>query len=222
MARCNACNITIRDDTEFCPLCGARLEEDGTEPAVSMYPNLVLRERRLLRATRIALLAGALAEGILILINLLVNPDFLWCVITGTSILYLVLVLYTTSISHLALRSRFLYLSLGAILIGISVDWVTGFRGWALSAALPIQILFMNAVLLVLYLTHKGEFQQYFWMNLLNLLLCGIALLAYFLGYRILFGLMAAAFLVTGIQLAVIILLEGRKTAAEVRRRFHS
>ncbi len=221
MARCTACRITVRDDTKICPLCGGPLEEDGTEPKPFMYPTLVLKEKLLRRVTRIIFLIGVLAETLLILINLTWNPDFLWCIITGSSILYLLLVLYTTSIPHLAMRSRFLYLSLGLILVGLSVDFVSGFRGWALSVALPIQVLFMNAVLLILYLTHKREFQQYLWMSFLNLLLCLLALGAYLMGYRILSVLMKIAFLVTAVQILAIMIVEGGKSIAELKRRFH-
>ncbi|MDO4617865.1 MAG: DUF6320 domain-containing protein [Lachnospiraceae bacterium] len=221
MAKCTSCRITVRDDTEFCPLCGTPLEKDGTEPKPSMYPNLILKEKKILRITQMILLFGCMLELLLVIINLVWTPDFLWCVISGTAILYLCLVLYTTSITYLALRSRFLYLSLGLILVGISVDAATGFHGWALSVALPIQILFMNVVVLVLYLQQKREFQQYLWMSFLNLLLCGIALIAYLMGYRIFFGLMLIAFPVTGVILAVIMILEGRETPEELKRRFH-
>lgn len=222
MARCRICQITIKDRTDVCPLCGSVLEEDGSKSKESMYPDLVLKERVMMRITQTTLLCAVLLEVFLVMINLTVNPQFLWCVITAAAFLYVVLVLYTTAIPNLSLRSRFLILSFSLMLVSLSVDWVTGFRGWALSVAMPIQILFMDVVILVLYLIQKKDFQQYLWMMALNLLLCVIVLIAFLLGCRIFFGLMIIAFVVTIIELFVIMVRGGRRTSAEFKRRFHA
>lgn len=222
MAWCRSCQVTIKDDTKICPLCGGVLESDGTDPKPSMYPTLVLKEKVMVRVTQSACIIGALLEVFLIMINLTINPEFLWCVITGTSFLYVILVLYTTTIPNLALRSRFLILSMALILIGLSVDWVTGFRGWALSVELPIQILFMNIVIFVLYLIQIRDFQQYIWMCFLNLFLCGIGYIAFLFGYRIFSGLLIAATIVTVTEMLLIMVRGGKRTPAELKRRFHA
>ncbi len=201
---------------------GASNLEEEMKPKTSGYPDLLLRERIMVRITRIAALSGLLLEALLLLLNLTLTPNILWSVITGASIFYVFLVLYTSSKSYLSMRSRMLFLSLGVILIGFAVDFVTGFRGWALSVALPIQVLFMEAVLLVLYLVQRKEFQQFLWMNVLNLLMCGLVLIGFLLGYRIFFGLMIAAFTATVLEILFIVIREGRRTPAELRRRFHA
>lgn len=222
MARCNACQVTITDDTTVCPLCGGSLVPDGKEPHPPLYPDLVLKERVMVMVTRMFLVFGALLELFLVMINLTVDPKHLWCVITGASLLYVVLVLYTVSVPQMALRSRFLILSLGLILIGVSVDWMIGFRGWVVSVGLPIQILFMDITILVLYLIQKRDFQQYIWMCFLNLFFCMIVLIGFFMGYRIFFGWMFVAFAVTILELLMIMVRGGKRTPAELKRRFHA
>lgn len=222
MARCNACKITIKDDTKICPLCGGSLEEDGLEAKESMYPTLVLKERIMVKVTRLVFLGMFLLEVFLIMINYALHTRPFWSVITGAAFLYVILVLYTTTIPHMSLKFRLLVLSLALILVSLTVDWVTGFKGWAISVALPIQVLFMDVVIFVLYLVQKKDFQQYLWIEFLNLFLCLIVLAAFLIGYRIFFGLMIAAFLVTGVELLVIMYRGGRRTPAELKRRFHA
>lgn len=222
MARCSSCNITVLDDTDVCPLCGRVLEEDGLEKKPAIYPKLELKPRKLVQVTQSIARIGILLEMILILINVAMDTSYYWCVISGASIAYVILVMYTISIPQMALRRRFLFLSLGLLLIGISVDWVIGFRGWAISVAMPIQILFMDVVVLILFILHRKEFQPYIWLTGLNLLLSMIPLIAFLLGYRILFGIMIVAIAVTFVELLVIMALGGRKTPAELKRRFHA
>lgn len=221
VARCNCCKITILDDVKLCPLCGSPLEEDGIEKKQAIYPELELKPKKLVQIAKGIAQAGILIELLLILVNIAMNCNYYWCEITGASIAYVILILYTISIPHMTLRRRILFLSLGLLMIGFSVDWMIGFRGWAISVAMPIQILFMDIVILVLFLYQRKEFQAYIWITGLNLLLSMIPLIAFLLGYRILFGMMIIAIAVTALELLMIMIQGGRKTDAELKRRFH-
>ena len=89
MSKCIRCQVEILDETERCPLCDAVLEK--TVEVENMYPDVRVKSRKMSLISKIYLFCAILAEAILVYLNIRLESQIWWCVITGLSLLYVYL-----------------------------------------------------------------------------------------------------------------------------------
>ena len=153
MGKCHNCNVEILDETEYCPLCRSVLEP--TDVLENMYPDARYAMRRRILFSRIYLFCGIIAELVLILINTMCSSTIWWSAITGLGILYGYMVLRYAILGEAGYRSKMIVLSMIGILSIISVDFITGYRGWSVDYALPGVILLMDVGILVCMIVNR-------------------------------------------------------------------
>ena len=220
MAKCHNCNVEILDETEYCPLCRSVLEP--SDPLENMYPDVRFAMRRRIFLSRIYLFCGLIVELALILINALCNSTIWWSAITGLGILYGYMVLRYAIIGESGYRSKVITLSMIGILSIISIDFITGYRGWSVDYALPGVILLMDGALLICMLfLNRRNWQSYIVLQL-SMMLCSLLpiLLNLFELERNRFMAFAPLAVSTLLFLGTMIL-GGHRAATELKRRFH-
>lgn len=219
MAKCHNCNVEILDETEYCPLCRSVLTP--SDPLENMYPDVRFAMRRRIFFSRIYLFCGLIAELILILINALSNSTIWWSAITGLGILYGYMVLRYAIIGEAGYRSKTIVLSMIGILSIISIDFITGYRGWSVDYALPGVILLMDVGILVCMIVNHRNWQSYIMLQI-SMMLCSllpILLNLFELERNRLMAftpLAASALLFLGTMI-----LGGHRASTELKRRFH-
>ena len=219
MAKCNNCNIEILDASQYCPLCRTVLEIDDS--LENMYPNEqpLLRKYQLL--SRIYLLSITIIEMVLILLNFALGTEIWWCAITALGLLYSYLVLRYAIIGKSGHRSKAFVLILLGVLSAIAVDFVLGYRGWAVDYMLPAGILIMDVVLVVFILVNRRCWHSYIiW--LFTMQICSIIPIVLFINHLEKYCFLAfMPAIVTATILLGIFIIGGRRSVDEVRRRFH-
>ena len=219
MAKCRNCNIEILDASEYCPLCRSVLDPD--EALVSMYPNARVSMRRLHLLGRIYLFSIILAEAVLALVNVLVSTEVWWSAIAGLGLLYSYLVLRYAIIGRSGHRSKAFVLILMGVLLAIAVDFVLGYRGWAVDFFLPAGILIMDLVILICLIVNRKNWQSYI-MWLIGMLLVSVIPAALFVNQLENYWYIACSpiFMTVALLLGVFII-GGERATEEMRRRFH-
>lgn len=219
MGKCHNCNVEILDETEYCPLCRSVLEP--TDPVENMYPDVRFTMRRRMLASRIYLFCGLIAELALILINVLCTSTIWWSAISGLGILYGYMVLRYAIIGESGYRTKFVILSLIGLLNVISVDFITGYRGWSVDYALPGVILLMDLGLLVCMFVNHRNWQSYIILQISMILFSLIPILLNIFELERNPFLAFAPLTASVLLFAGTMILGGHRAMTELKRRFH-
>lgn len=171
MAKCWNCNVEILDVTEYCPLCQAILEP--TDELENMYPDVRPRMQRLKLFSRIYLFCAILAEVVLFGINLVTESQIWWSAITGLVLLYFYMLLRVAILGTSGYRTKVMILVLLSILSAVTIDFVSGYRGWSVDYVLPTSILLVDMVLLGCMYYNRRNWQSYM-MWQLTMILCSL------------------------------------------------
>ena len=78
MKKCKFCNINITDDNNVCPLCKKRLESSSI--TYQTYPTIANIKKYNI-AINIMVIISIVTIFTCILVNLLTNRHFLWCIL---------------------------------------------------------------------------------------------------------------------------------------------
>ena len=219
MAKCHNCNIEVLDVSEYCPLCRNVLEADAE--LENMYPDgrFAMRKNQLL--TRIYLFCIIMIEAALIFLNVLCGTEVLWSAIAGLGLFYSFLVLRYAIIGKSGYRSKVFVLILMAVLSAIAVDFVTGYRGWAVDFLLPGGIIAFDLVMMMCIFIDRRGWQSYI-MWLITMLFISIIPVALFLnGLAGHWYVAVSPAAVTGALLLGVFIIGGGRSMDELKRRFH-
>ena len=219
MAKCRNCNIEILDETEYCPLCRSVLEP--TDAVENMYPDARSTMRRRMFMSRLYLFCGLIAELILIFINFMCSSEIWWSALTGLGIIYGYLVLRYAIIGQSGYRSKTIVLSLIGILSVISADFIIGYRGWSVDYALPGVILLMDVGIGVCMIINHRNWQSYITLQLAAVLCSIVPIALNLFGLERNIYVAYSPFIASLLLFSGTVILGGRRSSTELRRRFH-
>ena len=219
MSRCRNCNVEILDESEFCPLCHAVLEQ--TEELENMYPDARLKTQKLKFATRVYLFCAIVVEFILLIIDFNGENQVHWSVLAGLGLLYVYTVLRYAVLGKSGYRAKTIVLVLLAVLLTVVVDFVTGYRGWSVDYVASGGILLVDLVIISLMIWNRRNWQSYMMWQISMILFSVIPAVLYPLGlehnfYMAFLPLIVSTFLFLGT-----LMLGGRRASQELYRRFH-
>lgn len=186
-----------------------------------MYPDARLKNQKLKFATRLYLFCALVLETGLVLLDFNGNNQVHWSILAGLGLLYVYTVLRYAVLGKSGYRAKTIVLLLLAILLTVAVDFTTGYRGWSVDYVVSGGILLMDAVILLLMMINRRNWQSYMMWQLGTILFGLIPELLHFAGlennnYMAFLPLAVSAFLFLGT-----LMLGGRRAGQELYRRFH-
>lgn len=219
MSRCRNCKVEILDESEFCPLCHSVLEQ--TEELENMYPDARLKNQKLKFATRLYLFCALVLETGLVFLDFNGDNQVHWSILAGLGLLYVYTVLRYAVLGKSGYRAKTIVLLLLAILLTVAVDFVTGYRGWSVDYVVSGGILLMDAVIILLMIINRRNWQSYMMWQLGTILFGLLPEILHFAGiennnYMAFLPLAVSVFLFLGT-----LMIGGRRAAQELYRRFH-
>lgn len=171
MGKCCNCNIEVLDETKCCPLCQSVLVP--TEELENMYPDARLMMRRLLFVSRVYLFGALLLQAVLFGVNLVTQSQIWWSAITGLALLCGYMILRYAILGKAGHKSKIFILALIAVLVAIVIDFVIGYRGWAVDYVLPSGIILVDIIILGCMIYNRRNWQSYIMWQLL-MILCSL------------------------------------------------
>ena len=219
MSKCIRCQVEILDETERCPLCDSVLEK--TVEVENMYPDVRIKSRKMSLISKIYLFCAILTEAILIYLNIRLESEIWWCIITGLSLLYVYLVLRFAIIGKSGYKAKVIVLMMIGISMIVIIDFVTGYNGWSVNYVLPAGILLVDAVIIVLMLVNIKGWQSYMVWQIFMISCSMVPVILYLLGIVTRPGL---TFIALGCSFFLFLgtfIIGDRRARVELKRRFH-
>ena len=219
MSRCKQCNVEILDETERCPLCHSVLEP--TIEVENMYPDVRVKQRKMILLSKIYLFVAIVVEAFLIVVNHYGEFETAWSLMTGLALIYGYLVIRFAILGKTGYIFKTIVLTVMAILVLVAIDFLSGYRGWSVRYVFPAAIIAVDAVILVLMIVNRRNWQSYIMWQIFMILCSIIPMILYFAGviqvpYLALAALGTSVFLFLGT-----LLIGDRKARVELKRRFH-
>ncbi|MDD6327921.1 MAG: DUF6320 domain-containing protein [Eubacteriales bacterium] len=219
MNHCPRCKINICDEALACPLCHGVLQQQtpGNQP---FYPDVQPKMKKMVLLIKVVIFVSVLAEGCMLLINYLVDPDFKWSFITGIALFYGCFGLSVSVLHNRSIRRKIVVHLCMGILFMYVLDLLLGYRGWSLSIGAPSAILAVQLVLVVLVIVYHDNWQIYLGLQIMLVLLSiifFILAITNVIQYKI---LAYVAVVVCGILLFAMLLFGGRTAGHELKQRF--
>ena len=219
MSRCKQCNIEVLDETERCPLCHSVLEP--TVEVENMYPDVRIKTRRMMLLSRIYLFVAIVTEAILMAVNYYGTFETAWSLATGLILFYGYLVIRFAILGKSGYIAKTIVLTLIAILALIAIDFVGGYKGWSVRYVFPAAIIGIDAVILLLMIVNRRNWQSYIMWQIFMILCSFVPIILYFVGiiyvpYLALAALGTSLFLFLGT-----VIIGDRRARVELKRRFH-
>ncbi len=219
MSRCRQCNVEILEETDRCPLCNSVLEK--TIEVEDMYPDVQLRVRKWALAARIYLFLAILVEVLLVFINIVSESGIWWSAVTGLAFLYGYLVVRFAILGKSGYKSKTIILTLIAVLVAVAIDFVVGYRGWAVNYALPAGIMLIDAGILALMVINRRNWQSYLMWQILMVFAGLTILLFYAVGIITVFYPSLLAFAVSLFLFLGTVIIGDYRAREELKRRFY-
>lgn len=219
MNKCLKCNIEIKDNTQVCPLCNSVIKiESETE---NSYPDIRFTTRKLSLLVRIYIFFAMMLEVLLITINIMMESSIFWSGIVGLGLLYVYVLLRFAVLGENGYRFKTLLMFMIGISVLIAVDYLSGYRGWAVTYVVPSAIIAIDFIILVLMIVNHRNWQSYMMLQLF-MIFCSIITIILIIPGIIHRPILAALSLAASSFLFLGTLIIGdRKARIELKRRFH-
>lgn len=200
------------------------LESNGIakkEADKGMYPEIAYDTNKWKKMTNLfyaVLLALAACLGV---VNYATYSDSMWSVIAIASIFYVALTVRYSIMRHANLGYKILIQTLGAQMLLIIIDVMTGYKGWSVDYAVPTTILFADIAIVFLIIVNRLNWQSYFMYQITITVFSFIPMIFWAVGLirRPLMAIITV--IISVLVLTVTVLLGDRRVKNELIRRFH-
>ena len=212
MSKCRQCNIEVLDETERCPLCNTVLDE--TEEMENMYPDIRVKTRKLVFFSRVYLFLAVVIEIILINICMLTEVQSLVYIISGLVLLFGYIVIKYAILGTSGYIAKTVVLTVIAVIMLVAIDFFVGYDGWSVNYVLPSGILALMVI-------NRKNWQSYLMLQIFMVICSGVAVVMN--AFQIITEPIVSiiALNVSVILLLGTVIVGGRRSRVELKRRFH-
>ena len=224
MKACDDCRVQVDGDHEFCPLCGSHLhsaEPFGYPLPHNHYPDLRDQTASTNFVLRVLLFITILGCTLSVLVNLMVDVSFLWCLIVLAAAAYLWLTIPPLLRRGVNYTRRILFQALFTSLLVVGLDIFLGYQGWSVDYVVPGLLAAGIVSIGMMVVFNRLQWVQYVLYQVIMGLFGFIPLLLYFLGiaHSLVMVLVAAGLGLASILVTMVF--GDRSIKTEFRRRFH-
>lgn len=208
-----------------CPLCHSVLETEGkaeeqTEKA-GMYPDVKDVSRIFNFVVKLYCFLAIVVEAGLIIINYRFYSGIWWSAISGIAILYFYVTLRYSIQKNSGYKRVILTQIFGGVLLTVAIDLIIGYRGWSVNYVVPSAILLIDLAIMILMLVNLEYWQSYIVLQILTLLLSGVALIFWWTGIICHPAVTIVAAAVSAALFIGTLIFGDRRAKGELKRRFY-
>ncbi|MEL7648299.1 MAG: DUF6320 domain-containing protein [Sedimentibacter sp.] len=219
MKYCNNCKVNVVGNRKFCPLCQELLAGDKFDDEVFPTISFVYKEHGLF--FKIMMLSSIVIASISVAVNIMLPEKGAWSlfILGGLGSVWASLI--TAINKRKNIPKNIVYQVMTISVLVVLWDIITGWRGWSLAYVIPLVCVFAMISMAIITKVRKLYLEDY----ILYIIIDGL------------FGIVPVIFLITGklkviypslicivtsiISLSTILIFEGEKLKAEVKRRLH-
>lgn len=225
MKHCDKCNVEVRSNRKYCPLCHQSLQGESVESSHEVYPDFIHPRREVLPFTKkILTTLTIVAIVVLLTIDLLEADGRFFSFIPIGAILYFWLVVRYGVLTkqNAAFRIAFLTTILILVLNLFDQNYTDiEHRGWALNYFTPLALLACNVAILFIILIKRINYRDYLFYLMTILIFSIIPLILAFFRVITIAWPALSAFSAAIMILFVIIFFFPKHIKDEIKKRFH-
>jgi hypothetical protein len=225
MKHCDKCNVEIRSNRKYCPLCHQSLSGETTDLPKEIYPEFMTMRREVQPfMKKLLMVASILSIVVLLTIDLIEADGRLFSLIPIGAILYFWLVVRYGILTkqNVAFRVAFLTTILIVVLNLFDQNFTDPIhRGWALNYVTPLLLLADNIAILGIILIKRINYRDYLFYLLTILVFSLIPLILAFFRVITIVWPSIATFSAAILILLVIVFFFPKHIKDEIRKRFH-
>lgn len=201
------------------PLCNTVLDE--TEEMENMYPDIRVKTRKLVFFSRVYLFLAVVIEIILINICMLTEVQSLVYIISGLVLLFGYIVIKYAILGTSGYIAKTVVLTVIAVIMLVAIDFFVGYDGWSVNYVLPSGILLIDVGILALMVINRKNWQSYLMLQIFMVICSGVAVVMN--AFQIITEPIVSiiALNVSVILLLGTVIVGGRRSRVELKRRFH-
>ena len=220
MNTCPKCNIKIRDNTDVCPLCKAEVVH-GASLGENRYPEIERKRQKMKTAVRICWLGAIVAFVVLRILATTVGFERAWDLLVGGCLLYLMFTFHMSFLGRHVYQVKMIAQTLGGLLLVIWIDIILGSYGWSLNYVFPGVFVLIDVAILILMLVNSRNWQSYLPIQLLVVFLSLVGVILYALNIINVWIPALVGFFIVCVIFVSTLLIGGKRSVQELRRRFH-
>ena len=217
--KCAECGVEITDDTERCPLCQHVLEYGNK--GKSVYPDARVYVSRFRFVENLIFFLSILLESVLIGVNFSINPDFPWSVIVGLVLVYINVLFRLAVVGRSGYQFKTISMIVFAMIMLTGIDYLTGYRGWAIDYVVPAGILLMDLLIFIVMMINFRNYQSYMMVQLLMILMSVLSIILIAIGIGTTYRLAIIALGVSVFLFLGTLILGDKRARNELKRRFY-
>lgn len=141
--------------------------------------------------------------------------------LAGLGLLYVYTVLRYAILGKSGYRAKTIVLVLLAVLLTVAVDFITGYRGWSVDYVASGGILLVDAIIIVLMIWNRRNWQSYLMWQIAMILFSMIPAVLYLIGLESNFIMAFLPLSVSAFLFLGTLIIGGRRASQELYRRFH-
>ncbi len=227
MKHCDKCDVDVKTNQKYCPLCHQILQGDSDPGFKEIYPEYVPLRREILPLTKkVLLFATIVAISTLLGVNLLTweANATLWSLIPVGGTLYFWLIVRYGVLSRQNIAFKMFLLTTVLVMILNLIDQAYGAeetRGWALDYVTPLAFLTCNLAISVIIWIRKINYRDYIFYLITIMVFSLIPLILALFGIiKIVWPAIAALGAAIFILLFIIFFFP-KSIKEEIKKRFH-
>lgn len=221
------CDTKLQDDFfAFLESKGISVEAEGNggigkEHDKGMYPRIHDSGNKHRKTANIFYAALFAITAILGMINYAAYSGFMWSAIAIGMITYIAVTMRYFLMSHVNLGFQIKIQIIGALLLLLLIDYMTGYKGWSVDYAIPGTILLANTIMIFLTIKNPINWQSYFMCQFTLTIFSVIPIILWAVGLIGHLVMAMMTFILSSLILLVVVILYGRNVKDELIRRFH-
>ena len=158
-----------------------------------------------------------------IIVNICTSIKYLWCLIVAIGIIYSWMTVMYSVQRNINIASNVMIQSISISILVICIDFILGYKGWAINLAIPIIIMIANITILILTIVSIHRYYKYAIYQLVIFILSMVPLIIYLFSKVIIikpiFTIIAS--IIAVLTFIVSLILCGKSIVEELDRRLH-
>lgn len=223
MKFCNKCQISIKTNHDYCPLCHQTLDVLKEETVIEKYPTYKGDLRPVRDITKKVILFLTLTSIIILfLINAISGLNQLWSLIPIGSIIFFWLFTTVGIFSKHNIAFKLFFLTIFTISFIYMVDALSQSEGWALDYVMPLLLVSCNLAISLIILIRRINYRDYISYLLMIVLFSIIPVVFALLDIIVVTWPTIVAFGAAIFILLLIIFFFPKSIKDEIKKRFHA
>lgn len=223
MKHCKYCNVNVETDKEFCPLCFNKLSTDNNLPE-SFYQLRKTNPKAIKTNTfiyKLFLFLSICAVGICTLINLLVTPEKLWCLVVTFGVLYVWVLVAHTILSKRSVYKKVLLQILSLLILLFFIYKLDSTGNWLICYVYPSLSLALFGVMLMFLFIKKNRSEYLIGFSALSIGLGVVSLLMILFSYDTFFIINLINVIASALMIIGILVFGGSAIKYELTKKWH-